>query len=73
MNDERLRDLLQSALPPAGDRPGGRDLWPEMRRRMDEGERWRIRLGLFDWAIAILLIACIWISPRLIVALLYQL
>ena len=47
MTNERVKDLLQSAVPPAaGDRPR-RDLWPALAGRFDDAPRWSyVDLGL---------------------------
>ena len=54
MNQEekdKLAALLQGALPPMGDRELSVDLWPRMRRRLDQRPR---RIAWFDLALAVL-------------------
>ena len=73
MNDERIQKLLQSALPPMGDAQLRRDLWPDMRHRLESGAAHSIRFGPIDWAIAAAIAAAILVFPSLIPQLLYQL
>jgi len=73
MNDERIQKLLQSALPPIGEAQPRRDLWPDMRRRLESGAAHEIRFGPIDWAIAAALAAALLIFPNLIPELLYHL
>ena len=45
MNEEQL---LRAALPPVKDLEPGRDLWPAMRRKIDQHT---IRMPIWDWAL----------------------
>ncbi|MBV8050306.1 MAG: hypothetical protein JOZ80_03910 [Acidobacteriaceae bacterium] len=68
-HDEKIQALLKQAFPPVQDELR-QDLWPLMLRRMDE----RISpVAWFDWALLVLLIAVIAISPHSIPLLLYHL
>ncbi len=69
-NDEKIREALRKALVPVADRELKRDLWPQMLRRLDQRPP---RVPWFDWALAALLAALIFIFPEVIPALLYQL
>ena len=74
-DEERLKQLLHSALPRVGDEPEiDRDLWPAMQRRMDEGSVHRVNsVPWFDWALAGGLVAFAAIVPRTIPVILYYL
>ena len=52
----RLVRLLQNALPPMEDTPGGpRDLWPDMHRRLraeSAPAAAKVHVPWFDWALA---------------------
>jgi hypothetical protein len=69
INEGRLRALLKEALGPA-DLELRRDLWPEMVRRMEQGER---RVPWFDWALLAAATACLLFVPQMIPMLLYHL
>jgi len=77
-NDEEVRILLNASLPPAGDTELSRDLWPQMRARLDEQRslaaafRWA-GVPWFDWALAALAGAALLIFPSIIPALFYHL
>ena len=68
--DEALKELLQRAAGGPADRELKRDLWPEMRRRL---ERPQIRVPWWDWALAAALLLCLILFPEAIPAVLYQL
>lgn len=68
--DERMRDLLKRAVGPAADPELKRDLWPEMRERI---ERPAIRVPWWDWALAAAVILCCLLFPGVIPAVLHQL
>lgn len=70
MNDERVKELLRTAIKPAGDVELRRDLWPEMRQRMD---RQTMRVSVFDWALVAAVLAWAVIFPEAALALLYHL
>jgi len=68
--EEKLRELLGKAFqPPANAGPSG-DLWPQMLRKLDEGEGWRPWL---DWVLAAVALAWIVAFPEVIPSLLYHL
>jgi hypothetical protein len=67
---ERLKRLLQKAVPRVQDATPGRDLWPEMLRKM---ERERRDVPWLDWALAGLLAGWMFFFPAGILRLLYQL
>jgi hypothetical protein len=67
--DDALKELLQRAAPPA-DRELRRDLWPEMRRRLD---RPPVHIPLVDLALAAILLLCLLLFPETIPAVLYLL
>ena len=69
-NDAKLRDLLQEAFHPPENAGLGRDLWPRMLRKLDQGSAQRSRL---DWILAALAGAWILIFPQVIPSLLYHL
>ena len=73
MTDEKIKVLLKAALPVAGDGELQRDLWPSMLQRIGAEEARRVRFTRWDWAIAGLVAASIFISPSLIPGLLYHL
>jgi hypothetical protein len=72
---DRMRMLLQSAMPRIGDHADlPRDLWPAMLRRMDEqSSRGAASVPWFDWALAGGLVAFAAIAPRTIPVILYYL
>ena len=69
-NDEKLRKILQSAIPPLEDPELKRDLWPQMLRRLEERT---IRVSWLDWALVALVIVCLLVFPEVIPGVLYQL
>ena len=66
--DEKIRSLLNQALPPMHNEIR-RDLWPQMLRRMEERAP---KVAWFDWALIALLIGAIAVSPHSIPLLLYH-
>jgi hypothetical protein len=71
-NLEKIRSLLQRAVPPAKDTPLQRDLWPAMRQRLAEPPP-AIRLPWWDWALLAAAGLLILLFPSMIPALLYHL
>ena len=67
MNEEQL---LKAALPPVKDLEPERDLWPAMRRKIDEQT---IRVPIWDWALIAAVLAWIAIFPQSALALFYHL
>ena len=64
-----MEDLLRRAVPPA-DGELKRDLWPDMRRRLDEQT---LRVSRFDWALIAAVVAAVALFPQSILPLLYHL
>jgi hypothetical protein len=67
-HDEGLKELLQRAAPGPADRELKRDLWPEMRQRL---ERPPVQIPWGDWALAVTLLLCLLLFPDTIPAVLY--
>lgn len=68
--EEDLKRVLKAALPPVGDSEPRRDLWPELRRRIESeptGFAW------LDWLLAAGAAAWLLLFPTAIPALLYNL
>ncbi len=70
MNEERLKELVKAALPPVERTEPGRDLWPAMRRRIDEQA---MRVPVLDWALIAAVLVWIAIDPAGALTLLYHL
>ena len=68
--DEALKELLRRAAPCPLDRELKRDLWPDMRQRI---ERPPVRIPWQDRAIAATLLLCLLLFPKTIPAVLYLL
>jgi len=68
--DERLRRAVRNALAPADPAGPSRDLWPELRRRI---ERQPARVSRLDWALLAALLAFLVVFPEGLVTLLYHL
>jgi hypothetical protein len=62
-------EILKAALPPV-DRGLKRDLWPAMRRRIDDQT---MRVPIWDWALIAAVLAWIALFPSGALALLYHL
>ena len=69
-NEDKLRELLQKAMPPLAQTELQRDLWPAMLRRLDEHP---VRVAWFDWALLALLGVSLGFFPEVIPVLLYHL
>jgi hypothetical protein len=65
-----MNELLKSALPPVKDLELKRDLWPAMRRTIDERT---LRVPVWDWALIAAVLAWVAIFPQSALALLYHL
>jgi anti-sigma factor RsiW len=52
-DEDRMKRLLQRAVPPVGEREPDRDLWPAVLRRMDQKptRTMLFRLPLIDWVL----------------------
>lgn len=69
MNDQKVKALLEEALGDVDDALQ-RDLWPEMRRRIDQRS---VRVSAFDWALIAAVMAWAVIFPESLLALFYHL
>ncbi len=69
MNERELRELLKRGVPPARVELR-RDLWPRMRRRIEQRQ---VRVPWTDWALAALAAGSLLLLPHLAAVLLYQL
>jgi hypothetical protein len=69
-NNEKIRYVLRRAIPPVADRELGRDLWPQMLRRLAERPA---QVPWFDWALLAVLAIWFFFSPEAIPILLYHL
>jgi len=69
-NDKEIKEVLQQALAPLKNSELRRDLWPQMLRKLDEQPS---RAPWFDWALAGILGAALFLFPGAIPALLYHL
>jgi hypothetical protein len=69
---DELKKLLKGAVPPVGETELRRDLWPEMRRRL-EGRTVRVRVPWWDWALLAGASLLLLLFPGVIPALLYHL
>lgn len=72
-NDERIRELLKSAVPPLRQAELESDLWPAMLRRLEERPGVLGRVAWLDWGLAAAAVAAFVFFPAVIPALLYQL
>jgi hypothetical protein len=74
-DEERLKKLLQQALPPVGDDPEtAPDLWPAMLRRLDTGQPESVSGWVwFDGALLVGLVGAVAVFPTAIPVLLYYL
>ena len=69
-NDEKLGELLRSAVARVADTELKQDLWPRMLRKLDERT---IRVSWFDWALIAVLPVWFFLFPEVIPTLLYHL
>jgi hypothetical protein len=68
--EERLIRLLKGVVRPVGDTQLPRDLWPQMLRRLNQGQ---LRVPWFDWALAGLVALLLLLFPGVIPGVLYHL
>lgn len=69
-DDDRLRQLLQSALPPTSDQAEPpRDVWPALARRVESPRRWM----WFEISLAAAIVVVLSIFPDWFFLLLYHL
>ncbi len=77
MNIDRMKKLLQQALPPVdAEAEPGRDLWPAMKRRLDEKSAAQgayFNWAWFDGALAAGLVGLVVLFPASIPVFLYYL
>ncbi len=71
MNDDRVKELIRSALKPEEHTELRRDLWPEMREKIDR--RQAMRVSALDWALIAAVLAWAVLFPQAALALLYHL
>ena len=69
-NNKEMKELLKQAVVPVQDTELRRDLWPQMLRKLDQQHP---RVPWFDWALAAILSAILFLFPGAIPALLYHL
>jgi hypothetical protein len=69
-DDERLEKMLREALPPLTQVELKRDLWPRMRRQLDEGT---LAASWLDWSLASVSLLWLVVFPEAIPALFYHL
>jgi hypothetical protein len=67
---DEITKLLKEALPPVGESPMRRDLWPTMARRLEERS---VRVPWWDWALLAGASLLTLLYPGVIPALLYHL
>ena len=72
-NNKEMKNLLKLAIATAKDAELRRDLWPQMLRKLEEQPALVNNVPWFDWALAAILGAALFIFPGAIPALLYQL
>jgi len=68
-HDEKIRELLKQSFAPRNEELG-RDLWPQMLRRLEEHSA---VVPWFDWALLALVALCLYLVPNTIPLLLYHL
>jgi hypothetical protein len=72
-NNKEIAALLKGAIAPMKDTELRRDLWPRMLRKLDEQPSPVVSVPWFDWALAGILGAALFLFPGAIPALLYHL
>jgi hypothetical protein len=72
-NEQEIKELLKQAIPPVRDTDLRRDLWPQMRRKLEERPAPVFTVPWCDWALALILGAVLVFYPGSIPALLYHL
>ena len=70
-NNNDVKTPLKKAIAPVQHTELQRDLWPQMLRRLDDQQPFRV--PWFDWALAAVLAATLLLFPGAIPALLYHL
>jgi hypothetical protein len=69
-SNKEIEALLKAAISPVKDPELRRDLWPQMLRKLNERPA---RVPWFDWALAVILSAFLFLFPEAIPVLLYHL
>lgn len=72
-NSKEIKALLKAAITPVQDSELQRDLWPQMLRKLDEQPVPAAKIPWFDWALAGILGASLFLFPGAIPILLYHL
>jgi len=72
-NNKELKNLLKQTVAPTRDAELRRDLWPQMLRKLEDGSAQAVSVPWFDWALAGILSAVLFLFPGAIPALLYNL
>ena len=72
-NSKEIEALLKAAIAPVRDPELRHDLWPQMLRKLDEQPSPVVNVPWFDWALAAILSAVLFLFPGAIPALLYHL
>lgn len=72
-NSKQMKAFLKAAIAPVRDAELRRDLWPQMLRKLNEQPAPVLRVPWFDWALAAILGASLFLFPAAIPALLYHL
>jgi hypothetical protein len=69
-NQDQIKDVLRRAIAPVVNTEPQRDLWPQMLARLQHQP---VRVPWFDWVLAAVLGAILFLFPGAIPALLYHL
>ena len=72
-DEDRMKQLLNQALPPIAEAESARDLWPAFQHRLNDERAQSLRWIWFDWALAGGLVAFVAFVPASIPVLLYYL
>jgi len=59
-DDELLRSLLKTALPPVTPHPPSRDVWPRVLARTSSGPKWTVT----DWSAAAVIVGALLLFPK---------
>ena len=69
MTDERLKDLLRSALPPANQQGPSRDLWPQVVNRIEASPAW----SRLDTSVAVGVTIALLVFPKALLLMAFHL
>jgi hypothetical protein len=72
-NHKELKNLLKKVIAPAQETELQRDLWPQMLRKLKDESAQAVSVPWFDWVLAGILSAVLFLFPGAIPALLYNL